>query len=221
MKIQLLFSILIVVLLLPLCMSQEQSLGYFKQNQCVNLLQSCSNCTYINITYIVYPNSSIYNLNKEMTKNGFVYNHTFCNTQALGKYYIHGVGDVDGSDTVFAYDMEITDDGKQNPDGIVIVIYSLLFFIIIGWLIYTLFMNIATLGSLNTDVYDVAFSMIGYIGMFVYYYFAQLYFAKDFVLEMTLWIIQIGAFTHIILPIISLVLAMTLGELKGKGGNPW
>jgi len=47
-----------------------------------------------------------------------------------------------------------------------------------------------------------------------FYYFAEIYFAKDFVLDLSLTFIKIGGFTHVFLPIVALILAMTLGELK-------
>ena len=103
---------------MPLISSSVETFGTFKQNECVELIQSCSNCTYNNITSIVYPNSSkAISGEYAMTKSGTEYNFTFCNTSAVGRYIVNGHGDLGGNDYVWAYDFEITPTGKETTTG--------------------------------------------------------------------------------------------------------
>jgi hypothetical protein len=71
-------------------------LGAFKKSDCIQLPQTCSNCTYVNVSSVTYPNGSILSLNKVMTKIGTDYNYTFCETSTLGNYLFSVVGDKNG-----------------------------------------------------------------------------------------------------------------------------
>lgn len=65
------------------------SLPTVKQNTCVNLIQTCSNCTgIVNLTTIYYPqsNGTVLYLGAQMTQHGNNYNYTFCDTQYIGTY---------------------------------------------------------------------------------------------------------------------------------------
>jgi heme/copper-type cytochrome/quinol oxidase subunit 3 len=65
-----------------------------KQNECVDVKQTCGTCTYMNVT-ISYPNSTIAILNKVMTnKGGGIWNYTFCNTSTFGEYNVNTCGDI-------------------------------------------------------------------------------------------------------------------------------
>lgn len=110
------FLLLIIVMMsiISLTTAQQTTLGTFKQNDCVNLIQSCDNCTYTNITQVNYPNSTIAISNKVMTKSGFNYNYSFCSTKPTGDYIVYGVSDLDGKHTVWAYNFMITPSGKES-----------------------------------------------------------------------------------------------------------
>ena len=53
------------------------SLGIFKAGDNVSLIQLCDDCTYNNITSIIYPNGTIALGEAEMTKDGTQYNYTY------------------------------------------------------------------------------------------------------------------------------------------------
>lgn len=87
--------------------TSSTSLGDFEPGECVVLKQLCANCTFVNITSIVYPNKTI-DLNvKGMTKIGTEYNYTLCSTQTTGRYVVNGNGNPSGILTVFAFDFNI------------------------------------------------------------------------------------------------------------------
>lgn len=117
-KNYILFSLLVITALIfsmiPLINAEIQSLGNFKQNECVNLIQTCGNCTYVNITSVLYPNSSQVLGETEMTKSGTRYNYTFCSTSVLGTYIVNGVGDSNGVNTIWNYNFFVTTTGVNR-----------------------------------------------------------------------------------------------------------
>lgn len=83
-------------------------LGNFQQGKSINLIQTCSNCTYNNITKIKLPDGTITDINAQMTKDGTFYNYTFSgDTSLIGEYQVNGVGDLNGNDSVWFYSFEI------------------------------------------------------------------------------------------------------------------
>ena len=100
--------------------AEVQNLGTFKQYSCVQIVQSCSNCSYVNLTSILLPNGVVSNINQKMTKNGFIYNYTYCSTSQLGQYIPTTCGDVDSIDTCVSYNFEITTTGKLGSNTVII-----------------------------------------------------------------------------------------------------
>ena len=112
-------KIFIVLLSLVVSMSfvigEDRSLPYpLPQDSCGNLVQTCDNCTYVNITKVLAPNSSAILLGQfPMTKNGTEYNYTFCSTSSLGTYFYTTCGDLGGVLTCQNVDFEVTPDGLR------------------------------------------------------------------------------------------------------------
>ncbi len=71
-------------------------LGTYKQWECVTLIQTCPDCSYNNITNVIYPNSSIAVSNVTMYKDNTFYNYEFCGPSATGIYLVNGNGDEGG-----------------------------------------------------------------------------------------------------------------------------
>jgi hypothetical protein len=114
--------IFIFVILSVTLITASDSFGTFKQNQCINLVQTCSNCTYINAT-ILYPNSTIISNNDKWTQNGNNFNYTFCNTDVNGLYQINGIGNPDGQILVFSSDFTITPSGNDGTNNLVFILF--------------------------------------------------------------------------------------------------
>lgn len=111
MRILYLLSLAIIINLV--LVSGIESLGTFQKDKCVELLQTCSNCTYVNISSLTYPNSSLTLRNVAMSKTGTQYNYTFCTPTLAGQYIVNGFGDADGVTTIFAYDFIVTYTGTE------------------------------------------------------------------------------------------------------------
>jgi len=142
MKHKLLTLTLIVLFMLLFCVNivtaEQQSLGTYKRGECVNLIQTCANCTYVNFTSVYYPNSSELIGNTNTTKDNTVFLFQICNTTSIGTYIVNGVGDVDGTDTIFAYDFEVTPNGKKESNSPVSFSIAL-FFIVFNVGLFILF----------------------------------------------------------------------------------
>ena len=100
--------ILLSIIFLPLVFGYVESLGSVKQGECIQLPQTCGNCSYVNISSIVYPDKSIEFLSASMQQQGgSSYNYTFCNTTQLGSYIVNTEGD----GVVAPYDFPVTPSG--------------------------------------------------------------------------------------------------------------
>lgn len=132
-----LFVLITVILALTFVHSEVQTLGTFEQGDCVSLIQNCANCTYVNISSVQYPNSSTALGQVVMTKQGSLYNYTYCNASATGKYIVNGHGDPDGILTVFSYDFDVTPNGEA-PNSAKSTLYFGLFFIFLIFFVMSL-----------------------------------------------------------------------------------
>ncbi len=130
---KILLTLFIGIFLIGLASAEQQSLEPIKQNDCVNLIQICSNCTYNNISTILYPNSTVALSNLTMTKDDtYYYNDSFCKTSTLGTYIVNGYGDLDGIKTTWSYDFEVTPTGftLETSESMLYIIILIVTFIL-------------------------------------------------------------------------------------------
>ena len=113
-KLHLAIAIVFGIFMINLAAAEIETLGTFKLNECIELRQSCSNCTYVNITSVTYPDSSLAIGETEMTALGTNYNYTFCLANQIGEYIVNTKGDIDGIETVVAYDFYVTSTGSNK-----------------------------------------------------------------------------------------------------------
>ena len=199
--------IMMSMLMISFVAGAQDSLGTYTQGEDVELLQICGTCTYNNITSIVYPNSTHASLDTEMTKRGMEYTYTFTGANLVGTYLVNGFGDLDGTANAWAYEFEVTENELEAPSENIVIFFSILFFIIFSLVIYGLYNSIESLAHLDTNLKDIIVSMVAYFAFLSYYYFASIYYPKEFVmgiLDIFLWV---GGFTHIFLPMIALILS--------------
>jgi len=116
----------------------EKTWNEVKLGSCIELSQTCGNCTYVNISAIIYPNKTSYALFEEttMTKSGTYYNYTFCDIQTIGEYIVSGHGDPEGKLEIWRGNFEVTLTGKKessvfdNPISIFLLVLAFLFLVI-------------------------------------------------------------------------------------------
>jgi len=93
---------------------EQQTLGTFRQDGCIELKQTCGNCTYVNITRVSAPDSSVLLSGQNiMTKSGTVYNRTFCSTSQLGEYIVDWQSDPNGITSAGNYNLFVTITGQK------------------------------------------------------------------------------------------------------------
>lgn len=121
-KPRVLIIFLIITFLLSISfVSPLDSLGIYKQGETVRVVQVCSDATYINISSIAYPNSSVAISNVGMTSAGsgeFYYDFT---TSVSGRYDVRGISD--GCEGTFATYFVVTSTGEdynESQFGIII-----------------------------------------------------------------------------------------------------
>lgn len=132
------FSILLVsIFLITLVSADQQFLGTFDQNDTIQLKQICANCTYNNITSI-YVQGVYQDLLSDvvMQKSGSEYNYTFSQTQTIGTYVVSGIGDPDGTPTIWNYTFTI---GKDLSIAVALFYVVLLALSVFGFIMIIYF----------------------------------------------------------------------------------
>lgn len=99
------------------CGNDNYFLDFVEKSSTISLYQRCSNCTYVNITQIKYPNGSISTINEAMTKNDVDYNYTFTKTQDLDCYSYTIKGDKNGIISTETIDFKVTPSGQDFDEG--------------------------------------------------------------------------------------------------------
>ena len=129
----LIISVFLTIVLISLASAAECSLpNPFKQYQSGELTGSCSNCTYNNLTKIVYPNQSIALLGQyTMDKNGTNFNYSYT-PATLGIWTYSYEGDLNGVTTTQTCSFEVTPTGNTltTSDSISYIAMLLLFILL-------------------------------------------------------------------------------------------
>lgn len=185
MDYKILFASLLILLVLPfssaLCELQDADIGSFNWNSCVNLWQTCPDCNYVNISEVIYPNTTAAATNLAMTKTGTSYTYSFCQTQQPGEYVYKTFGSSTANGICTQnVKFEITPGGNiflfliLAILGLIILILAIVasnewlgfisgtLFIVDG--IYVMIYGLASLSSLYTRA--IAFTLLGLGFMF-------------------------------------------------------
>jgi len=87
-------SVLFLFLILISLVSAGDLLQSIKQTRTIDLIQTCSDCTFVELTSITYPNGTKLQMNVNMTQIGEDYSYPFGNTTQLGIYKYNTCGDL-------------------------------------------------------------------------------------------------------------------------------
>lgn len=91
-----------------------------RQGSSLNLTEVCDNCTYVNVTKVLYPNQSFAFLGQlPMTKNGTNYYVNFAQTKTQGQYIYTTTGDLNGIITSENICFQVTPSGQSGSSNIV------------------------------------------------------------------------------------------------------
>lgn len=134
--------------------------------------------------------------------NGMYFYRIYCNATDIGG--------------IAAGTFEVTETGYAQPEPISLALFLSLFLILFAGFLYTLFRNIGSLVTLTTDVNDVLFAWIGYFSLLFYLYFAQLWFNYAIVTDMANIMIQVGAWSHVFIPMLAFIITFIVTAFKVK-----
>jgi hypothetical protein len=119
-----LFLIVVLFLIIPVVSASEFPnlgdsgdlfLGTSERDLCMQLVQVCENCTYVNVTNVLNPNKTFSLLGQYATsKNDTTYNLTYCSTGDLGDYFYTSCGDLDGLTECKTSRFTITKTGRTS-----------------------------------------------------------------------------------------------------------
>ncbi len=152
--------VLCILLLIPIvsaenpCGSSNDFLGTFQQYSIITLEQTCDTCTYVNLSNVKLPNSSIVTYEGVMAKGGTHYNYSFSNTGLVGCYSYSMYGDKDGSLEVETMDFVINargevEDGDFTQSAFfigILIIVSIFFYLKVSKFFGSLMIMIIGLG---------------------------------------------------------------------------
>lgn len=168
MKSKILLVVLLGIFMIANVLAVD-SLGTFKQNECVEIKQTCSSCSYVNIS-ISYPNSTRAFTNQEMaSEGGGVWTYDYCNTSQIGRYEVIGEGDIDGSAESFATYFKISPAGQEelSSGGGLSLLGSLTVMILVAAFFFILSMR------LNSTVGKISFIVISSIILLMSVFFSM------------------------------------------------
>lgn len=213
-----LLIIFLFLFLVPLINAEQQSLGTFKSGTKIILVQICSNCTYNNISSLIYPNGTSILNNINMTRSGTYYYFTLNNNQTVerGRYIINGFGDLNGGLTVWSYDLTVTGSGDtQASDGLSIFIFILFIIISIG-LLYSFVMQLAKVATGSMTIYDVIISWSFLITLLTINWLSRAYLVSNFIPNLTDLYLNIATWTNGALPLITFFISFFWRSIEKK-----
>jgi len=110
--------LLMSFLLISMVSAIETDIGTKKLDDCIDLIQTCADCTYVNFSSYTRPNGTRIIIEESGVKSGVSFTYNNCNiTDELGTWIVDGHGDVGGIDTVFSYTYDVTTTGNPTPEG--------------------------------------------------------------------------------------------------------
>jgi len=168
--IMLLFSIMLIGLVSANVVNQDYI--YVKQNQPMNIIQSCANSTYANISSAIVDSSGTVLIDSQTSMNelsGDTYNYTISDTSQISKYTIIGFCDENGKKITWKLGYEVTPSGFIDTLGFYLVIILLLallifmgFYISEEW-----FVILGGMGLIMLGIYSINAGIAGFRDMFM------------------------------------------------------
>jgi len=105
-------------LLISMVSAIETDIGTKKLDDCIDLIQTCADCTYVNFSSYTRPNGTRIIIEESGVKSGVSFTYNNCNiTDGLGTWIVDGHGDIGGTNTIFSYTYDVTTTGNPTPEG--------------------------------------------------------------------------------------------------------
>ena len=168
---------------------------------------------------INYPNGSTFiKDNATALGNGlFYYNTNFkeSGTNTVQSFCWDGVYSYSNTENI-----EITYNGKTNPDGIVIVFFSIGFLIVIGFLSYLFIYNLGHFVQMDYDLGDLIKNVSAYFVLLGLYLLSSFYMGNEMIDNFMIWIVGITGFTNVAMSFLAFFVCF-LAKRKTQIENAW
>lgn len=218
------FAVLILLLILPLVSAQlyfKQSTDFDLKRPCFKDGAYCSGLATCLIT-ITDPDGNLVIDNQQMTNQISYHNISILGnyTSKLGEYpCVMTCTDVNvsGSDTFF---FTITGNGKEPPSGIVIVLFTILFLVIIAFMLFFLLYSVGHIFNLDFDIIDLAYNWGAYFALLALFLLEGYYLGNPDIHSWMLWLIYVGGVTNFFIPLIALFLSVFIAPLIKRRKSP-
>jgi len=115
---------------------------------------------------------------------------------------------------------EVTYNGKAPPEQNIIILYSLFIIALVVLLLTSLLSIIYNLINWSLDGKDMTFAVSVYFGLFMTYILATTYLGNQFIEELLLLFIEVGALIHVIVPIVGFFMYFFRSNLEKNRSNP-
>lgn len=213
--------LLMVLLLVPSIVLSSDAYT-FKQYDQVDLKISCFDDTgvlcastidcYITV---ISPNSTTIINNGTMTRSATYYNYTLNENQtsSIGQYssVVYCT-----SNSYNQFSFLITQNGKDNPDSPVIVLFIILFLILLFYMVGVLLYGLGKIATTSFSLKDLALNFGGYFALFGLYMLEPQYLGNENINSFLLLFIQIGAVTSVFLPLVGFIITYFKQKMKLK-----
>lgn len=174
-------------------------IGTYKQNSCIDI-KTTLNTSSTNLSSLSFPNSTLALSNKLMTKDGFNYNYTFCNTNDLGQY---NYNIIDSNGVVYDNSFVITSSGELIDFPKSILFISILIFFTSLFLLSLYFVI-----TLKVDYQIIIFLSIAYLILILLVYLLE---------QISLIIISLSMFSGIMSTLLITLIIGLFPLIIGEG----
>lgn len=213
MRKQIFLLLLAILFIVPMISAECAYYGTFKLNENITLVQTCSDCTWINITGVTAPDSSSALAETPMLVVGGQFQYLFTNASEMGTYTVTGRGDDSYAD-VWCYTFNTNGSGQivSNSQttliiiGIVVMLIVCAFFFVLsmvfkhpGTKIFLMALSSITLIVLigiiasNAETYLAEFPNL--VNIYHTYYIAVIALAGAAMAGIIVWLIYFGVTT--------------------------
>jgi hypothetical protein len=171
--------------------------------------------TTFNIT-IVYPNGTTQFNNVQTTSIGQgLFNYTI-NFTTLGNYKVHQFCYDGAYNYSSTEEYLVTGNGNPEPSGAVIVLFSIILIILFGFMTYVIIYSIGHSISLDFDIIDVAYNWGLFFAVVVVQLLQKQYLGNLAIDSLLDWMIYIGIFVMVFLPLVYFILTLTIGTWMSR-----
>lgn len=221
--------IILVLIVVPLVAGQTD-LGYYQYEEEANLVFKCEDdgdlCSGAECNISVQDPQGVFLVNLEPATNNLInINYTLASTNVadVGVYegQVYCIDAQNDSD-VEPFFFEVTYTGREDPHGLVILAFLVGFIVILGYALLSLALmldrlSISSPSELNFDIIDLVKVAGGYFA-FLGFWVLQLYYLNfPIITGISQAVVDIGFYTHLMLPMILFLFSLTIGKIWRKG----